>query len=116
MSAAAVAPSGVNGVFEMTVRATGRQDGWLYINSQLDYRDPRNLSVSVSPQVQRQLTRRFGERPEDQLKGKIIAVEGSAKRVRVDFTTNGRPTGKYYYQTHVQLGSAERLTVLADRP
>ena len=39
-----------------------------------------------------------------------------SRRVRVDFTTNGRPTGKYYYQTHVQLGSAERLTVLADRP
>ena len=116
MNAAAVAPNGVNGIFEMLVRATGRQGGNLYINSELDYRDPRNLSIAVPGPVATALAARFGTPPDQFLIGKTIAIRGTARRVRIDFTTNGRPTGKYYYQTHVRLEAPHHLTVEGEMP
>lgn len=111
MNAAAVAPMSVHGVFEMKVRGTGRKNGWLFLNSEADYRDPRCLTIAISPILQKELLERFGIAPETHLSGKTIAVLGGAKRVRIDFTNNGRSTDKYYYQTHVRLDVQERLTV-----
>lgn len=115
MRAADAAPGGVDGVFVLEVRATGRQGEWLYLNSETDYRDQRNLSVAVGPELAADLTRRFGQDAGGFLKGRRVAILGAARRVRIELTDpNGSPTGKYYYQTHVRLQGADRLTVLAD--
>ena len=112
MNAAEVAPQGVSGLFEMTVRGSGVADaGRLYLNSQPDYRDPRNLSVVLTPAIQAQLRERFGADPAEFLDGKRIAVRGTARRVRIVFVANGRPTEKYYYQTHLVLQRASDLSV-----
>ncbi len=112
MNAAEVAPQGVSGLFEMTVRASGVADGGrLYLNSQADYRDPRNMSVVLTPALQTELRARFGAGPGSFLQGKRIAVRGTARRVRIAFTANGRPTQKYYYQTHLVLERASDLSV-----
>lgn len=110
-AAATAAPEGVPGTFDMVVRATGRQDGNIYLNSETDYRDQRNLTIAIPAKPARQLRERFGEEADRALIGKRIMVDGVARRVRIGFTYNGRPTDKYYYQTHVRLDDAAQLAV-----
>lgn len=107
--AAALAPGAYPGVFVMTVRASGRQDGRLYLNSESDYRDPRNLSLEIRPVAQAQLEASLGAPVETALRGRRIHVEGAVRRVRIDFTYDGRPTGKYYYQTHIVVERGAQL-------
>lgn len=113
---AAASPGGTSGIFEFAVRAAGRDRGNIYLNSERDYRDPRNLSVVISPSVAAQLTGRFGAAPDAFLVGKVIAVRGTARKTKILFLANGRPTTKYYYQTHLRLGHANDLTVSGERP
>jgi hypothetical protein len=112
LQAAASAPRGVQGVFAMRVTAFGRQNDILYLNSEADYRDQRNLTVVIPPNVQRDFSDYFGTDYVTKLKGQTVRVTGEAKRVRIDFTAGGQPTGKYYYQTHVQLDDAKKLQLV----
>lgn len=109
--AANAAPEGVPGTFLMLVQATGTERGRVFLNSQLDYRDQRNLTIALTPQAHRQLAERLGADPMVALKGKQIVVRGTAVRTRIDLLANGRPTGKYYYQTHVHVTDATQLAV-----
>ena len=111
MRAAAAAPRGVSGTYVMTVRATGRQDNHLYLNSKNDYRDQRDLTIDVPPGVEDELAARLHASVPEALTGKRIAVRGVARRIRIGFMANGMMTGKYYYQTHVTLGAANQLSV-----
>ena len=109
--AAAAPRTGITGVFAMTVRATGKTNR-VHLNSELDYRDQRNLSISVEPEAAEELTSRFGSPPDVALKGKQILVTGTAKRTRIVFISDGKPTDKYYYQTHVAVTKASQIQVL----
>lgn len=71
------------GVFELQVRASGRDRGRLYLNSEADYRDARNLSVVFTSQVEAEFKRLHGSTPDEFLKGKNIAVLGSARQVKI---------------------------------
>lgn len=113
---AAETPRGVSGVFEMVVRSTGRQGGKLLLNSELDYRDPRNLTIDIAPEVERALEQRLGAPVEGAVTRRAIAVRGTARKVRTIFTVDGQPSGNYYFQTHLILGSARDLTVAGERP
>ena len=95
----------------MRVRAVGRRDGNIYLNSEQDYRDQRNLTVTIRPSAINALAERFGEQADRFLIGRRIVVDGEARRVRIDFTYNGQPTGKYYYQTHVDVREASQLSI-----
>ena len=101
--AADAAPSGVPGKFALHVQATGTQDGFVYLNSQLDYRDQRNLTIAVSPRAARSMEQKLGMSPLDFYKDKDILVSGLAYRTKIVFSMGGRPTGKYYYQTQVRV-------------
>lgn len=105
---------GVSGVFEMVVRATGRQGQFLYLNSEEDYRDPRNLTIAIAPEQEKALIVRLGASIEASVLHKVIAVRGIARKTRIDFVTDGRASGKYYYQTHLNLRSARDLTVAGE--
>jgi hypothetical protein len=102
---------GVTGVFALTVKATGRTDK-VHLNSETDYRDPRNLSIAIMPEAAAELETTMGARPEIALRGKRILVSGTARRTRIDFIVDGKPTGKYYYQTHVRVTEASQIQVL----
>ena len=95
----------------MTVQATGTQNGRGFLNSELDYRDQRNLSVVLSPQAVQGLQERLGADPLVALQGKNILVTGSAARTRIAFIVDGVPTDKYYYQTHVNVTDASQLVI-----
>lgn len=103
VAAAEAAPGGVEGVFEVAVNATDRDHGRVFLNSERDYRDQRNLTIVISPSAANALGQLYGAPPEYYFKGRTVHVRGSAMRVRIDFIADGRPTGKYYYQTHVRV-------------
>ncbi|MEZ5922928.1 MAG: toll/interleukin-1 receptor domain-containing protein [Hyphomicrobiaceae bacterium] len=109
---AAAAESGVTGSFAMTVVSTGSEGdiGWLM--SEADYRDPRCLSIALDANALRELARRLGADPLEVLKGESIVVAGVARKQRIDFLRGGKPTGHYYFQTHVQVGDAAQVTVM----
>jgi hypothetical protein len=109
LRAADAAPRAVPGDFVMHVAATGRQDGRIYLNSERDYRDQRNLTVAIEPQAIPLLERKFGASPDAYFRGKWIEVRGAAQRVRIDFIAGGRPTSKYYYQTHVRVADPSQI-------
>jgi hypothetical protein len=108
----AAAPGGAEGHFILKVMAGGRDGNTVYLNSEEDYRDQRCLTISVSPAAQAQLSRRFGTDIVRFLRGKNILVSGEARRVRIDFRTQGRPTGLYYYQTHVRVTDGSQVRLL----
>lgn len=112
ISAATAAPRPVPGRFTIRVTSTGRQDGNIYLNSEADYRDQRNLTVAIRAPAIGELAARYGMEADAYLVGKRVVVQGLARRVRIDFTHNGQPTDKYYYQTHVDVFDADQLTIL----
>ena len=109
--AAEAAPGGVRGVFEVQVQATGTQDNFTYLNSELDYRDQRNLTIAIPPTVARQLESQLGSHPLVALKGKRVLVHGVAARTKIYFLNDGKPTDKYYYQTHVRVTDPKQIVV-----
>ncbi|MGN6739196.1 hypothetical protein [Dyella sp.] len=109
--AAVAAPRGVSGVFALTVQATARPVP-RYLNSERDYRDQRDLTVVVLTAATEALAERLHGEPEHVLRGRRIRVAGWAKRMRIDFLADGRPSGKYYYQTHVLVTDATRIQLL----
>lgn len=100
------------GLFVMQVQASGRDRDRLYLNSELDYRDARNLSVVFAPHVEAAFKREHGSAPDAFLKGKQIVVLGSARQVKVHFMNRGVPTDKYYYQTHIMVAKPEYIRVV----
>ena len=109
--AADAAPAPVPGTFVMTVKAVGSQNGIAYLNSELDYRDQRNLSIAICPDAIAPLAAKFGGDLDKVLIGKTVAVSGAAMRFKIVFTINGAPTEKYYYQTHVDVCSAGQISL-----
>lgn len=111
MAAAKAGPDGVSGTFKMVVRNVGPQDGGFYLNSELDYRDQRNLTVAMSEETGRSLEKRIGASSDNALIGRKIFVRGTARRVKIVFTVNGQPTVKYYYQTHILVTDPVQIAV-----
>jgi len=112
VAAADAAPRGVPGVFAMQVTATGRIGGRVFLNSEADYRDQRNLTIAIEPRAAERLAALHGAAPESYFRGKSIEVRGAARRVRIDFIENRRPTGLYYYQTHVPVTDPEQISIV----
>lgn len=112
-AANANAPAAVSGVFDLHIRATGRQDGYLYLNTEDDYRDQRNLSVDIPLAVETKLTEKYGKLDTFFI-GKHLQISGAARRVKIHFMSRGEPTEKYYYQTHVGVGQPWQIRIVDD--
>ena len=110
--AAEAAPRSIDGVFEFTVKGAGKDDDWIFLNSEEDYRDQRSLNIGIHPKVTARFMAINGMPPGLFFKGKLIRVTGSAKRVRIDFTFRGEKTGKYYYQTQVRVTELNQIEVV----
>ncbi|MDQ3175796.1 MAG: hypothetical protein M3Q91_19140 [Acidobacteriota bacterium] len=100
---------GIRGKCVLPIKAIGNKDGYTFFNSEHDYRDQTALTVAMSDRTAQKVAERLNV-PLIELKGRRIVVLGTAKRVRIDFLDDaGRATGKYYYQTHVDVGSATQI-------
>lgn len=106
------APNGVTGSFTFLIKATGTRRGEVYLNSESDYRDRRSVTIAVVPEIVSEFTHTYGSPPDEFFLGKTIEVTGEAKRVKINFFANGRPTNKYYFQTHVNVTSIDQINVL----
>ncbi|HET6538552.1 MAG TPA: hypothetical protein VFG34_10645 [Sphingopyxis sp.] len=103
--------AGLAAIVSMRVRQLGFEDGIFYLNSELDYRDRNNLTVTVREEDMRTL---FSDTVlhaiRHKLIGKMIYARGVARRVRIDFMTDAqKPSGKYYYQVQMRLNDASDL-------
>lgn len=103
--------NGVTGVFEFTVQGATRL-GYVFLNSEKDYRDQRCLTVRLSRGNAATIGRDLGFSLHKGLIGKRIRVTGTARRVRIDISESGSPTGLYYYQTHIYVDDPGQIQVL----
>jgi hypothetical protein len=109
---AASAPESYEGVFEMTVKAGNLRERLVFLNSEVDYRDQRNLTVVLRPMALEELTKKYGKDPLEHLLNKKIMVKGEAKRMKIWMFYKNKKINKYYYQTHVFVNSADQISVL----
>jgi len=124
LAAAAAPDHGVDGTFLITVKATGedKKRKRLFLNSELDYRDQRNLTVVIEQSAISGLEATYGKELENYFIGKQVLVSGTAKRVTIYFgkprisAVNGNIRNKYYYQTHVSVVSAEQIALAPQTP
>jgi hypothetical protein len=102
--------NGIHGTFVLTVKAIGRQDGRAYLNSELDYRDQRCLTVEMTDAVASKLEEQIGA-PIQSLKNQRILITGQARRVRIVFRNDqDADSGYYYYQTHVMVTDPAKIS------
>ncbi|MBS0633159.1 MAG: hypothetical protein JSS11_14710 [Verrucomicrobia bacterium] len=113
--AAANRPAGVSGLFRMTVLGTGRKDGYLYLNSEFDYRDQRCLTLELTNNVDRDLRNKLAGDPTVSLLGKEVIVAGNARQVKVWLYFQGLKSTKYYYQTHIRVSDLSQLLIFSPR-
>ncbi len=109
---AATAKKGVRAVFAMPVRRAQKVGKLFFLNSEADYRDQRNLSIEIGKDAYRVLRQRFGKDLSKVFVGQNVRVYGLARRVRIGFGINGRPTRLYYYQTHVFVSDPAQIEVV----
>jgi len=113
-SAAEAAPDDVEGEYILYIKAIGSQGPFVYLNTELDYRDQRAVSVAIHPSVLPQFEAKYGSQPQQFFLNKSISVTGQAKRIRISFNSQGKPTGKYYYQTHIRVMDISQIKVLSE--
>jgi hypothetical protein len=104
-------PAGARGQFEMRVAATGKSHGHVFLNSEPDYRDPRNLSIDIAPWIMRKIEKHFGAPPESFFQGKRIVVSGTVRRVPISILDNSGRAKQLYFQTHVNVLQASQIKV-----
>jgi hypothetical protein len=111
-AAADAAPAGFPGIFGFIVMRADFVGPRLFLNSYPDYRDQRNLSIAIEPRAIPALRNAYGEDLKSAFMNREIKVQGIASRQRIDFTTDGRPTGIYYDQTHVIVREPEQIRIV----
>ncbi|MBE1298501.1 MAG: hypothetical protein GJ680_01135 [Alteromonadaceae bacterium] len=111
-SAAESAPDGVEGEYTFKIQAVGKPKRTVYLNTELDYRDQRNVTIALHPRLAKQLLEQHGADSETFFIGKSIRVNGEAKRAKIIFNSQGRPSGLYYYQTQIRLKDIDKIEIL----
>ena len=108
-----VAPrAGIFAEFDLIIRSVGEVQGRYYLNSETDYRERNCLSIVLTPNVAQALAGTMDLNAlAVAMKGRRIAVQGVARRVRIDFTEDGKATGKYYYQVHVVVTDPRQIVM-----
>jgi hypothetical protein len=111
-AAAKKAPRGVTGTFTLKINGSGSQGEVVYLNTEKDYRDPRAVSVALHPRIIARLKSKYEMSPQDFFLNKSIEVKGQAKKVKIRLFADGKPTDKYYYQTHIRVTDAANIKVV----
>lgn len=86
----------IYGTFTLTVRSTGGDHEILFLNSERDFRDPRNLSPSLHPHAVEELKKLHGGDLAAFFAGRTIWVTGDAERVPVTLLKDGKVVGTYF--------------------
>jgi hypothetical protein len=106
-------PEGVRGTFQILIQASGSERGITYLNSDLDYRDPKNITIVIAPSIIELFTKTYGSQPASYFINKTIKVKGKVERIKISMFENGKRSKKYYYQTHIKVTSIDQIKVLS---
>lgn len=93
---------GISGTFVLTVQNVDEAEHRIYLNSERDYRHQVALSISLDAAQGKALEAQLGL-PLERLLNRRLLVTGTARRSTIHFTHDGVPSGKYYFQTQVQV-------------
>jgi len=110
--AAATRPYGFSGVFSLTVRSISTRGAFTFLNSELDERDIRNLSVAIPAKTVQKLQTQYGP-VEAAFLGKTILVSGVAKQVPVSLLHDGKRTISSFLQTTVRASDPKKIRFVA---
>ena len=108
----ASAPDGVKGTFQLPIKASGIQNNVTYLNTETNYRDRRNITVALKPDLIPAFIEKYDSAPSDYFVGKTIEVTGEAKRTKINFISRGILSKKYYFQTHIKVNSLKQIKIL----
>ena len=103
---------GVEGEFVFIIKAAGQQRNRVFLNTQLDYRDRRNITLALSKKVSKYIKKAHSQSPLDFFINKQVLVKGIANRVKIWFFSKGIRTEKYYYQIHININDPEQIKVI----
>ena len=103
------APKIAPGTFSLLIKAVGTQRQYVYLNTELDYRNRRNVSVVLLPQFQEAFMNKYGASAEAMLLNERVTVSSFAKRMQIFFYEDGKQTDKYYYQTHIPVKRLDQV-------
>jgi len=114
--AAEAAPDGVKGEYTLKIKAAGKSQNALYLNTEIDYRDPRNVSVAIHPRAFKAFRKKYGKEAQDFFVGKKIKIQGEARRVIIKVSPEGKPPYKYYYfQTHIHVFKSSHISLIDEQ-
>ena len=99
--------NGISGTFLVTVRNIDLTGHGLYLNSETDYRHQANLTVWLAPDQADAL--QLDNLPLERLVNRRLLVQGTARRAKIVFSTDGIPSDKYYYQTQLRLNDPRQV-------
>jgi len=106
-------PEPVRGTFQIPIKATGIKNGVVYLNSNLDYREPTNITLALATSTIEAFTNYYNSSPDLYFKNKMLEVTGKVERIKIYMYKNGKRTKKYYFQTHIRVISIEQIRVLS---
>ncbi|WP_019028078.1 hypothetical protein [Colwellia piezophila] len=106
-------PEPVRGTFQIPIKASGFINGVVYLNSDVDYRDPKNITVVLLPSTVESFAKAYHSPADAFFIDKTIQVTGKVVRVRKYLYINNKRTRKYYYQTHIHVSSLEQVKLLS---
>lgn len=106
-------PEGVRGTFQISIKASGNHGGVIFLNSDVDYRDPKNITVVLEPSTIESFSKIYNASPDSYFINKTIEVKGKVERIKIYRYTKARRTGEYYFQTHIKVTSIDQISVLS---
>jgi hypothetical protein len=99
---------GISGTFVFTVKNTDVTEDRIYLNSERDYRHQLALNVWLDAAQREALQKQLGM-PLEYLVNRRLLVQGTARRTTIAFTHDGKPSGKYYFQTQLQVSDPRHV-------
>jgi hypothetical protein len=105
---------GLKGVFEFRVASVGAgsRGRGVFLNSEADYHDAKNLSVQLRPEAVKALEASLGAPLDKTMAGKRISVTGTARAKSFNvYDADGSKTGKTWSQTRIIVAKADNLVV-----
>lgn len=96
------APAPVLGLFSLQIHNAEKLGSTVYLNTEYNYRDRRNVSIVLTPKMLEEFALLYPEQQSEQyFLGRTIVVNGAATRQTICFYSQGKKTDKYYFQTHI---------------
>ncbi len=98
------APEPVPGVFSLHIKNADKVGDVVYLNTEFDYRDRRNVTLVLTPRMLQEFAASYpDQQPQQYFLGRNIVVNGAASRQTIWFISQGKKTEKYYFQTHIPI-------------